>query len=246
MKDRVRTVLYSLPYVVPPCLLPDLVNWCARGMNLVTNTVSFPDTPRELLTGERIQLDRDALLTFGMPVLAKAPKTTNNSSMKSKADHGVILGPEANNPRGYRVYLPSTRQVVSRSQVQITPWVPGTWGWKQNTNFVPLTQDKPTVTLSPDDIPTPVNVPIQRRSNRKQEEEYIYDNDSETDEPDGTVIDGDDHSDPPSNEDSENENYWNEDEEEKEDEDEDEPPPLAEESDDEDEMYWKNPGNLNS
>jgi len=67
IKERMRTILFSLPFLLPNSLLPYLVTFATRTINMIATTNSENQlSPFENFLGRRINYDIDLRIYFGM------------------------------------------------------------------------------------------------------------------------------------------------------------------------------------
>ena len=72
IKDRKRTILASLPYLLPPTLHGELFQYIVMTINLLPNTISGARLPYEIFHGKKPDLRNMALLPFGQAMMVKA------------------------------------------------------------------------------------------------------------------------------------------------------------------------------
>jgi hypothetical protein len=80
LKDRVRTTLASLPYVLPKPLLRNAIAFVTHNLNLLahSHSPSLVVSPRELLTGRKTDVNIDFRIAFGSYVQMYQTETSNS------------------------------------------------------------------------------------------------------------------------------------------------------------------------
>ena len=117
VKERVRCHLTSLPYLLPSVLLPWLVAFVVFCLNIVPvrcggNYVS----PREIMTGRKLNAQRELRHEFGEYAEAYNPHGQSNSVTDARTD-AVILLLNTNNVQGdVHCYKLDNGEFVRRSQ----------------------------------------------------------------------------------------------------------------------------------
>mmetsp|Transcript_13865 Transcript_13865/g.12577 ORF Transcript_13865/g.12577 Transcript_13865/m.12577 type:complete len:328 (+) Transcript_13865:791-1774(+) len=112
-------------------------------MNMVVNTASSTKSPREIVTGKKLDLLVDVLAPFGQIVSAPNPPTLRNNKDSNNTLLGVIVGKDPLGRTGMLIYVPSTGQIISREARTFTlvDKPPKTWNWTPNKYYMSL--DKP-------------------------------------------------------------------------------------------------------
>ena len=80
VKERTRAVLHSLPYALPSKLLRYLVLFVVFCLNIIpVRTNGMYVSPKELLTGRKVNYKRDLRFRFGEYIQATTPNLVSNS-----------------------------------------------------------------------------------------------------------------------------------------------------------------------
>jgi len=110
---------------------------------MVVNTASSTKSPREIVTGKKLDLLVDVLAPFGQIVSAPNPPTLRNNKDSNNTLLGVIVGKDPLGRTGMLIYVPSTGQIISREARTFTlvDKPPKTWNWTPNKYYMSL--DKP-------------------------------------------------------------------------------------------------------
>eukprot|EP01033_Poteriospumella_lacustris_P016756 gene16756-11987_t len=118
LKERVRSVIYSLPYVLPRKLIPTLVVFVTARLNAMPcKTRVDPTPPREIFTNMKTSLKREFRIGFGEVVLVENVPNKKNS-MEPRAREALALCPSTSVSGGYHFFLLDTEEFVVR-----TNWV---------------------------------------------------------------------------------------------------------------------------
>ena len=119
LKERVRSVIYSLPYVLPRKLIPTLVVFVTARLNAMPcKTRVDPTPPREIFTNMKISLNREIRVGFGGLVLVE------NVPNKKMISFDISIEPRARYQchdiisSRYQFFLLDTEEFVVR-----TNWV---------------------------------------------------------------------------------------------------------------------------
>lgn len=109
-----RTLMYLVRAEINESELPksawgELINTTAYIRNRVTNSHDNNKTPYELWVGRKPNVTH--LRAIGCEVFVHVPKQKRFSKLTSRATKGLLLGYSLQG-RGYRVWLPGTRQVI--------------------------------------------------------------------------------------------------------------------------------------
>ena len=120
IKERVRSIMHSLPYNLNALLLIHCVahsTWCT---NLHTTSESTANlSPHEVFTGRRLSAKRDLRHCFGDYVQATVPHP--NNTMGARTEGHITLGSTTSLTGGVRMYCLATGELRVRDQFQILP-----------------------------------------------------------------------------------------------------------------------------
>ena len=96
IKERVRACIHSLPFNLSKTLLVYLIYYVVSCVNMLPNHNRMDEaSPKELLTGRKINFDTDLRAAFGDYVHATAANTVKNS-MESRTQGCIALIPVGN------------------------------------------------------------------------------------------------------------------------------------------------------
>ena len=121
VKEKTRSILYSLPYKLNITLL----RWAVQAGNRLTNfplssTTTGTQSPRELFLGRQTDYIRDIGAPFGTYVLSHMPSTSN--SMASRTEACIFLLPKETTTMGtYYLYKLSTNKIITRQHFSPVP-----------------------------------------------------------------------------------------------------------------------------
>eukprot|EP00595_Chromulina_sp_UTEXLB2642_P000491 CAMPEP_0196761266 /NCGR_PEP_ID=MMETSP1095-20130614/425_1 /TAXON_ID=96789 ORGANISM="Chromulina nebulosa, Strain UTEXLB2642" /NCGR_SAMPLE_ID=MMETSP1095 /ASSEMBLY_ACC=CAM_ASM_000446 /LENGTH=584 /DNA_ID=CAMNT_0042110543 /DNA_START=1803 /DNA_END=3558 /DNA_ORIENTATION=- len=113
IKDKVRSIIYSLAVKLPIKFYGYVVEWIVQCINLVPNNKTNEYTPHELVIGKKLDYNKDFKLSFGDVAYFKVPYAYTNS-VQSRAEIGMVVGRVMNSPGIYKVYLFERKTVVRR------------------------------------------------------------------------------------------------------------------------------------
>jgi hypothetical protein len=94
IKERVRSILHSLPYQLPLSCFPHLVSFVAQRINCLPRQSLGPVAANELFTGRKFDYAKDGKTAFGDYVVVAEPDSDN--TMKSRARLCITLCPRTN------------------------------------------------------------------------------------------------------------------------------------------------------
>lgn len=134
VKDRMRTLLDSLPYHLPTKLYGELINNIVTWLNDTPNTIRLTQTPRMVMEGTKLDLNRRKPDEFGSIAMFHYNNRTSNNKMVPRAELGIILGPATTSYNTVRAYLFSSEVVAIRSNYNILQHIPKNFTWKLKKN----------------------------------------------------------------------------------------------------------------
>ena len=121
IKERVRSVLNSLPFTLPSTLLHYLISYVVRSINMIPNINSTDNlSPREKLLGRKTDVKIDLRIEFGQYVQARVPNIISNS-MSNRTEGCIALLPKDNLTGSVKFLNLSTFHEVTRDQWQELP-----------------------------------------------------------------------------------------------------------------------------
>ena len=120
IKERVRSIMHSLPYNLNALLLIHCVahsTWCTNLHIVSDSTANL--SPHEVFTGRRLSAKRDLRHSFGDYVQATVPHP--NNTMGARTEGHITLGSTNSLTGGVRMYCLATGELRVRDQFQILP-----------------------------------------------------------------------------------------------------------------------------
>jgi hypothetical protein len=130
LKERVRTILASLPYVWPSFLLAELYKYAANCINLVPSTQTLGYIPFQSFSGMRPDL-QGLSIPIGRVAQFKMLKVSTDG--QPNVSLGITLGHRPFTPGAVTGYLPGSHKVISRyvGNVRLTAFdeIPSEWGF---------------------------------------------------------------------------------------------------------------------
>ena len=125
IKERVRTILHSLPYTLPLSLTKYLIYFVVSRLNLTSQTSSvneFGNRPAfEVFFNRRIDYIRDLPVEFGQYV--QIYDTTNNhpNTMQPRSVGAIALTPTGSSSGSVKFFSLSTKRVITRDKFKALP-----------------------------------------------------------------------------------------------------------------------------
>lgn len=117
LKERVRSYLQSLPYVLMFSLLRYLVEYCITMINLAPNNQREDSTsPYELFTGKKVDYQKQLRISFGDYAECKNPNRKPINNMKPRTDPCIALLPTLNEQGTYIFFDLRSRRIVRRDK----------------------------------------------------------------------------------------------------------------------------------
>ena len=113
MKERIRITLHQLDYPLPSYLLKHLVFYITSRMNMIGSNPYTLLSPKEILTGCKLDYRRDLRLSFGAFVQVKVPRTEN--CLDEKTVSRIALNPAMDNFGSTYFYSLKTKDIIKRN-----------------------------------------------------------------------------------------------------------------------------------
>lgn len=122
IKERCRSVLSSLPYILVSSLLVYLVGYVVQRINMFpTKSKLDRISPAESFLGRKIDFLRDLRFEFGEYVQMNNPNITPLNSMQVRTEGGIALMASGNAQGSVKFFCLGTKKVVTRSQWKVLP-----------------------------------------------------------------------------------------------------------------------------
>jgi len=122
VKARARSILQSLPYILPDKALPALIEHAANCTNMVpSSTRVLPVTAKELFTGEKLNYSTECRLQFGEYVQVFNPPGTSHPVPVGDTEGAIALSFGSNSTGVTKFYIIARDVVVSREQWRVVP-----------------------------------------------------------------------------------------------------------------------------
>ncbi len=145
VNDRMRTILASLPYVLPPKLYGELLYTVINNINDLPTTGRPNITPRTLVEGTKMDLTKRILEPFGTLVMVHHAGKEQPKFLP-KAEMGVFLGEHTYTYGALRTYVFESESVVVRSEYTLVNTFPEKFPWPLKRSSLAMT-DTPVDTL---------------------------------------------------------------------------------------------------
>jgi hypothetical protein len=123
IKGRYRSVIHSLPYILPESLLPDLNLDIVQTMNITPNVNTNKMSPRELVFGTKIDANKVLRASFGDLVITHVPNNVQDRSTSARGELGIIVGRDFTDSGSVKFWGITNNRVVARqkfSAVELT------------------------------------------------------------------------------------------------------------------------------
>jgi len=121
LKDRVRTILSALPYVLPSSLLKWLVFFCVTMINICTKSDGMGTSAYESFGGKKLNVKVDLKTDFGSYAMVYRPQKTKNDVRSRRCTGGISLGPTLNDRGTQMFFLLKTKKVVRSDNFREVP-----------------------------------------------------------------------------------------------------------------------------
>jgi hypothetical protein len=113
IKNRIRSILFSLPYMLPNSLIPYLTSFATRSVNTVLTKNSHNSTsPIENFIGRKINYNTDLRIYFGQYVQVTSGNIDN--SMRQRTSGAIAMLPTGNEKGTIHFYDLSTKRIIQR------------------------------------------------------------------------------------------------------------------------------------
>lgn len=120
IKERIRGIINTLPFKLPPQLEVYLIQYVVSRIVLIpTRNSGEYVSPREKLFGRSIIVQKELKHAFGDYVHAHDNETDN--TMKPRTEAAIALLPTGNRDGSWYYYLLSTKEVVTRLKATVLP-----------------------------------------------------------------------------------------------------------------------------
>ena len=116
VRERMRTKILELPFELPRPLYDSLAAEVIRNMNMLPNSKSIPMTPKEMVTGERVNFITDISAPFGSAGLVPVTNPTQGSEQKNQV--GIVMGVAGGVKGGTRMYMLDKHHPVNKRNVK--------------------------------------------------------------------------------------------------------------------------------
>jgi hypothetical protein len=119
IKERVRSIVHGLPYILPPSLLKYCVMFAVSRINLLrhSDASGIAISPKEQFTGIRTDFNTDLRIGFGDYVEVDAKSTDN--TLKERSNSAIALLPTGNINGSIKFFILKNQSIVSRER-----WTP--------------------------------------------------------------------------------------------------------------------------
>jgi hypothetical protein len=117
IKERARSVMYSLPYKLPALLFDRLINYVVDIKNFLPSTLKSSHTAWGQVHAKKIKESDLLRLQFGLMVATIVPPNQRGPKVEAVANEGIIVGFERHSPHNLIIYNIATRSFVVREKV---------------------------------------------------------------------------------------------------------------------------------
>lgn len=115
IKERLRAILNTLPFLLPRSLLKHLVKYVVNRINMIPSDVNRSDgvSPREAFIGRRVDFKIDCRIAFGACVQVRTNAFPTNS-MAPRTELAIALDPEGGINGSVNFWIWRSKRVVTR------------------------------------------------------------------------------------------------------------------------------------
>ncbi len=121
IKERSRSILYSLPYKLPKACLDYLIKYVVQIKNLSPATTNAESTPAEVVSGCKLNFNDLINLGFGEQGHAFIPIDQREKKNDPTAEEGILVGFDQYAPHNKIIYVVDTKRTVSRLKFVKSP-----------------------------------------------------------------------------------------------------------------------------
>jgi hypothetical protein len=121
LKNKMRSTLFSIKYNLPTCLYGHLLSHVVTSTNLTPNIKTGDNTPRELVTGMKINAKQHLNLPFGEVALFHVPNLSKDRDTSQRAEYGIVIASDLNSHGVKQVWLVNSGKVVHRVKYTKVP-----------------------------------------------------------------------------------------------------------------------------
>ena len=116
IKERVRILRCTQVYKLPARLNEAAVMDIVATLNMTPNKRSGVQSPREVITGKKVNAPRDIRIEFGKLVPVKVPnQPSSEEAEEPRVEDGIVVGRDHNSNGSLRIFLLENARIVSRS-----------------------------------------------------------------------------------------------------------------------------------
>ena len=122
IKERIRAIVTTLPYILPNKLMPYLVDYCVMAINMFPKSKSLDKiSPREHFTGRKINYKKDMRVTFGEYAQCAIPNIISRDARQPRTEGAIALIPTGNLQGSVLFYILGTGSIVAREHFTVLP-----------------------------------------------------------------------------------------------------------------------------
>lgn len=114
LRDGMRATKAQLKFKLPRQLYYYLLLDVVSNRNMIPNRQSGNRSPREIVTGKKVDASKVFRGAFGEFIIAKIPNQSTSDSDNNRAEHGVIIGKDLMSPGTIKMYGLQSKQIVKR------------------------------------------------------------------------------------------------------------------------------------
>jgi hypothetical protein len=120
IKESARSILHSLPFILPSKWIRYVVANAVYGINCIPSKGGYPGlAPREAFSGRKINFKKDLRVAFGDYAQVFVPNSDN--TMRSRTQSAIALYHTGNIQGSVRFCILETQAIVSRDQFIVLP-----------------------------------------------------------------------------------------------------------------------------
>lgn len=123
VKERVRAIASSLPFLMTRLILRYLVFYATQKINMMPSSAKLGArvSPFEAYRGRKLDYNRDVRISFGEYVQATRVNIVNRNDLTPRTDGAIALLPTCNRQGTVKFFALTTGEVISRDRWKVLP-----------------------------------------------------------------------------------------------------------------------------
>jgi hypothetical protein len=120
IKEKARAIIHNLSYKLPKMLYCHAWQYSIISHNKVSNFKTMTSTPNSLVKGVKLDAKLECRASFGDIGYFYKPKRSADKD-GARAELGIVIGRVPNSNGTLKVFIPATKQIVSRYKFKSAP-----------------------------------------------------------------------------------------------------------------------------